>query len=74
MTEAHVSESAVHRLSVIVPAFNEAGAVPATLAAIDRARSRAHAACGCESELLVVDNASTDATLRIPSGFRHSWR
>jgi glycosyltransferase involved in cell wall biosynthesis len=53
---------AVSRISVIVPAFNEAVALPATLAALDDARLRAQLAVGCETELLVVDNASTDAT------------
>jgi glycosyltransferase involved in cell wall biosynthesis len=53
------------RLSVIVPAFNEVRALPATLTAIDSARSRARIACGCETELVVVDNASTDETAEV---------
>ncbi len=56
------------RLSVIVPAFNEAEALPETLAAINRARSHAEVTCGCEAELLVVDNASTDATAQVAEG------
>lgn len=49
-------------LSGIVPAFNEARALPATLAALDEARGRVQVELACETELLVVDNASTDAT------------
>ena len=49
-------------LSVVVPARNEAAALPATLAAIDRARR--HPACG-ETEVLVVDNLSNDATAAV---------
>jgi glycosyltransferase involved in cell wall biosynthesis len=63
-----MSTRAMPRLSVIVPAFNEAQALPATLTAIDRARSHAQIACGCETELLVVDNASTDATAEVARG------
>jgi len=47
------------RLSVVVPAFNEERALPATLRAIDAARER------MDAELVVVDNASTDATAQI---------
>jgi glycosyltransferase involved in cell wall biosynthesis len=52
----------VAELAVIVPTFNEATALPATLAAIERARSHLRATCGWDSELIVVDNASTDGT------------
>lgn len=49
------------KLSVIVPAFNEEAVLPMTLARIRMALNAAAA----ESELIVVDNASTDATARI---------
>lgn len=49
------------KLSVIIPAFNEAKYLGGTLAAIAAATEKA----GTEIELIVVDNASTDATARI---------
>jgi glycosyltransferase involved in cell wall biosynthesis len=49
------------RISVIVPAFNEARGLPATLASIRRA-SAAFDARGWAHELIVCDNNSTDAT------------
>ncbi|MGM0554044.1 MAG: glycosyltransferase [Pseudomonadota bacterium] len=48
-------------LSVIIPAWNEALWLPHTLVAIQRALSGIPA----NSEIIVVDNASTDATPRI---------
>ena len=46
------------RLSVVIPAFNEAGRLPATLA-----RVREHlAGRGVAFELIVIDDGSTDAT------------
>jgi glycosyltransferase involved in cell wall biosynthesis len=57
-----VATSACRTLSVILPAFNEARALPATLAALDVARRRVELRFGCQTEVLVVDNASTDAT------------
>jgi cellulose synthase/poly-beta-1,6-N-acetylglucosamine synthase-like glycosyltransferase len=62
ITPATVATSACRTLSVILPAFNEARALPATLAALDVARRRVELRFGCETEVLVVDNASTDAT------------
>ncbi|MGH9467871.1 MAG: dolichyl-phosphate beta-glucosyltransferase [Terriglobales bacterium] len=49
-------------LSVVIPAFNEAARLPATLAALDayfRAQARA-------VEILVVDDGSSDATGTLP--------
>jgi glycosyltransferase involved in cell wall biosynthesis len=49
-------------LSIIVPAFNEAALLPACLASAKAAA----AACGLTDwELIVCDNASTDATARL---------
>jgi glycosyltransferase involved in cell wall biosynthesis len=48
-------------LSVIIPAWNEADYLPATLQALQQAI----AACGLDAEIIVVDNASTDATATI---------
>ena len=55
----------VPHLSVIVPAFNEERTLPATIAAIDEARRHVQLQFGYETELLVVDNASTDATAEV---------
>jgi glycosyltransferase involved in cell wall biosynthesis len=55
----------VPHLSVILPAFNEARALPATLAALDEARRHVQLRFAYETELLVVDNASTDATAEV---------
>jgi glycosyltransferase involved in cell wall biosynthesis len=50
------------KLSVIVPAFNEARALPDTLARLDRACRRLPAGA---VELIVVDNASVDETAQV---------
>ena len=47
---------------MIVPAYNEERALSATLAAINRSRSHALLEHDWHAELVVVDNASTDAT------------
>jgi glycosyltransferase involved in cell wall biosynthesis len=56
-------------LSFIVPAFNEELELPATIAAIrDAAQDRpasAEAAAGGQYEIIVVDDASTDATAQV---------
>src|SRR5260370_23846726 len=49
------------KISVIVPAFNEAKLITATLRSI-RAATAAFASLGWESELIVCDNNSTDGT------------
>ncbi len=48
-------------VSFVVPAHNEAALLPRTLAAIKAEIARA----GCSAEIIVVDNASTDATAAI---------
>lgn len=52
------------KVSVVIPAYNEAKLLPATLAAVERSR-RAFADRGWASELIVCDNNSTDATADI---------
>jgi glycosyltransferase involved in cell wall biosynthesis len=51
-------------VSIIVPVFNEEGAIAATIAAID-ATMRAE---GREYEVLIVDDGSTDGTARVLAG------
>ncbi len=51
-------------ISVIIPAFNEEKLLPATLAAVQRARE-AFTDRGWRSELIVCDNNSTDATAAV---------
>jgi dolichyl-phosphate beta-glucosyltransferase len=59
------SVNRAHRLSIIVPAFNEARRLPATLnRLVSFAESRPFVA-----EVLLVDNASTDATKAIVTEF-----
>ena len=52
-------------LSVIVPAFNEADYLPATLGAIEAAAGHLRLRSGAEVETIVVDNNSTDETAAI---------
>ncbi len=51
------------KLSVIIPAYDEAAALPETLARIRLSLNAARA----DAEVLVVDNASEDATARVAS-------
>jgi glycosyltransferase involved in cell wall biosynthesis len=53
-----------NRLSVVVPAHNEARLLPALLESIAVARQRASAQ-GADVEVIVADNGSTDATAAI---------
>jgi len=52
------------RISIVVPAFNEARGLPATLASIRRATA-AFDARGWAHEIIVCDNNSTDGTAEI---------
>ena len=52
------------RITVVVPAFNEAKLLPATLAAIEQARTAFHQR-GWSSEIVVCDNNSSDGTSEI---------
>ena len=54
------------KVSIVVPAFNEAGGLAATLASI-RAAAAAFEARGWAHELIVCDNNSTDATAESPA-------
>jgi glycosyltransferase involved in cell wall biosynthesis len=56
---------ATAHVSIIVPAFNEERGLPATLSAINAARRRLARERGIVTELVVVDNASTDATAEV---------
>lgn len=59
MTETNTQ---VPRISVIIPAFNEASYLGATIDAVRRSFETVSAACGVRPDIIVVDNASTDAT------------
>lgn len=54
-------------LTVIVPAFNEADYLPATLEAIEAAAEHSRVRSGADVDVLVVDNNSTDETAAIAS-------
>ncbi len=54
-------ETTTPRISLIIPAFNEAELLPRLLDSVDLAR----AAYGREVEVIVADNGSTDATAEI---------
>jgi Glycosyltransferases involved in cell wall biogenesis len=47
-----------HQVSFIVPAYNEQAELPATLASIQKAAENV----GCDYEIILVDDGSTDAT------------
>jgi glycosyltransferase involved in cell wall biosynthesis len=53
------------KVSVVIPAYNEAGYIGRCLKSVVREVRRS----GLEAEIIVVDNASTDETARIVSGF-----
>src|SRR5689334_13071045 len=53
------------QISVVVPAFNEASALPNTLAHLAVATQRLREAAGAAVEVIVVDNGSTDGTADI---------
>lgn len=54
------------KISIVIPAFNEEKLLPATLRAVGLALP-AFAAAGFETEIVVCDNNSTDATARLAS-------
>ncbi|MEO7133099.1 MAG: glycosyltransferase, partial [Vicinamibacterales bacterium] len=55
------------RLSLVIPAYNESALLPRLLDTVDAARARVHG--GAEAvEVIVADNASTDATAAIAAG------
>ena len=55
---------AAPRISLVVPAYNEAVLLPALLETVARARAR-HSRGADAIEIVVADNASTDDTARI---------
>jgi glycosyltransferase involved in cell wall biosynthesis len=53
------------KISIVIPAYNEEKCLPVTLEKIGATL----AATGCDSEVIVVDNQSTDETARIAESF-----
>jgi glycosyltransferase involved in cell wall biosynthesis len=56
-----VNTAAPPRLSLVIPAWNEAACLPRLLDSVDAAR----AACPAQVEVIVADNASTDGTAEL---------
>ena len=52
-------------ISIVVPAYNEENFLPATLASINEARKYFEATTNLRTEIVVVNNASTDQTEKI---------
>jgi len=53
------------KISIVIPAYNEEKCLPATLEKIVASAAN----CDCESEVIVVDNKSTDDTAQIAKSF-----
>lgn len=56
-------------ISIVIPAYNEESALPRTLASANLARDAFTKATALPSEIVVVDNASTDRTAEVASSF-----
>jgi glycosyltransferase involved in cell wall biosynthesis len=52
-------------ISIVIPAYNEEQFLPATLKAANEARAAFTSATGLNSEIIVVDNVSTDQTAMV---------
>ncbi len=58
-----------HGISVIIPAYNEAICLPQTLEAILEACARLRSETQLETEIILVDNASNDATALVAKDY-----
>ena len=56
---------AARGISIVIPAFNEEAFLPATLTSINLARQLFESETGLTSEVIVVNNASTDQTSQV---------
>ena len=56
-------------ISVVIPAFNEEGYLPTTLAATARSAAVLLSREGVKAEVIVVDNSSADATAKVARSF-----
>lgn len=56
-------------MSVVIPAFNEERYLPATLHAVARSTALLQCRNGVRTEVIVVDNCSTDATAKVAASF-----
>ncbi len=66
-------------MSIVVPAYNEEKALPLTLASINHALLELQTHVNIKSEIIVVDNVSTDSTAEVAKSFgarviRHETR
>ena len=52
-------------MTIVVPAFNEEKVLPLTLGSVNKARSKLLSAAGIPTEVIVVDNSSTDGTSQV---------
>lgn len=59
-----MAEEAFHRLSIVIPVYNERDRVAAVIEKVRRADS-----LGLEKEIIVVDDGSTDGTREILAGY-----
>jgi len=57
-------------LSIVIPAFNEEAYLPATLEHVRAAASKLAQAGAGQAEIVVVDNASTDATAAVAASYQ----
>ena len=60
-----IEPAEMYAISVVIPAFNEAGYISETLKSLSAAVQHAKNAAASDIEILVVDNASTDSTAEL---------
>ena len=61
------------KFTIIIPAFNEAAYLGATLDSIEDAATHLRADCDAETDVIVVDNNSRDETAAIARSKGRRW-